>query len=760
MTQALADGLADRYRLGRELGAGGMATVYHAHDLKHERDVAIKVLRDDFAASVGADRFLAEIKTTARLAHPHILPLHDSGECAGCLYYVMPFVDGETLRARMDRDGQMPIADALGIAAAIADALSYAHDHGVIHRDVKPENIFLSGSHAVVADFGIARATTSTDARMTTTGLALGTPMYMSPEQAAGEADVDGRTDQYALATMLYEMIAGEPPFRGASAEAILIQRFTRDAPSVSLKRRDAPRSVDAAIARALKRDPDRRFDSITDFRAALSAPTSDARQLLSIAVLPFANMSGDSANEYFSDGLSEEIINVLSRLPGLHVAARTSAFSFKGRNTDLRVVGRQLSVATVLEGSVRKAGNRIRVTAQLENEEDGYHLRSERYDRALTDVFAIQDEIAQAIASKLELTLAGGYGSPATTNVEAYDFFLKGRAAMHQRGVALIRAVDAFERAIALDPGFAAAHAELARTLMLMALFGMAPFASLADRAESAAECAIACDPLLPASHLAIAMLLLYKHDRERASEEWARAVELGPKDADARGFRAIYDLNYVRGQFDDALNELDRAMELDPRSAVLYAHRAIVLSWARRLEEAAVAAGRALELDPDGFYPNWAMMAARCFEATALTPDGLREPQAAAVLATALLDKFGRHPWVMMAAALSQAAAGNKEIAESLVAELSARAKTSYVQPTIHAVSLFAAGRIDDGYRMLGEAVDAADPMFTVAAAHWPILDPLRGTKQFDALIDRIGWNQQLASARSVPGPAERAN
>ena len=751
MTQALADGLADRYRLGRELGAGGMATVYLARDLKHERDVAIKVLRDDFAASVGADRFLAEIKTTAGLAHPHILPLHDSGECAGCLYYVMPFVDGETLRARMDRDGQMPIGDALAIVAAVADALSYAHDHGVVHRDVKPENIFLSGSHAVVADFGIARATTTTSARMTTAGLALGTPMYMSPEQAAGESDVDGRTDQYALATVLYEMLAGVPPFRGPSAEAVLVQRFTRDAPSIALKRPDTPRNIDAAIARALKRDPDRRFDTITDFRIALSTATNDARELRSIAVLPFANMSGDSANEYFSDGVSEEIINVLTRMPGLHVAARTSAFSFKGRNTDLRVVGQQLGVATVLEGSVRKAGNRIRITAQLVNAEDGYHLWSERYDRELNDVFAIQDEIAQAIASKLELTLAGGtqYGPPATRNVEAYDFFLKGRAAMHQRGAALIRAVDAFERAIALDIGFAAAHAELARALLLMALFGMAPFASVVDRAESATECALAGDPMLPASHLAKAMLLLYKHDRERASDEWARAVELGPKDADARGFRAIYDLTYVRGQFDDALSELDRAMELDPRSAVLYAHRAIVLCWARRLDEAAVAAARALELDPDGFYPNWALMAARCFEATALTSDGLRQPQEAVALATALLDKFGRHPWVMMAAAVSQAAAGNKQSAESLVAELSARAKTSYVQPTIHAVSLFAAGRVDDGYRMLGLAVDAADPMFTVAAAHWPILDPIRQTTQFEALIDRIGWDRARSNA-----------
>src|SRR4051812_5888154 len=315
MTSLFAGALAEHYRLGRELGAGGMATVYLARDLKHDRDVAVKVLRDDLAASVGADRFLAEIKTTARLAHPHILPLHDSGESAGYLYYVMPFIDGETLRARMEREGQMPLADALAIASAMADALGYAHSQGVIHRDVKPENIFLSGGHALVADFGIARAVSATNTRITSAGLALGTPLYMSPEQAAGDADVDGRADQYALASVLFEMLAGEPPFRGPSTEAILAQRFTRDAPSVSSKRPGLPRSVESAIARGLTRDPDKRFDTLRDFATALFSTPSESHDLRSIAVLPFANMSGDSANEYFSDGVTEEIINALTHL-------------------------------------------------------------------------------------------------------------------------------------------------------------------------------------------------------------------------------------------------------------------------------------------------------------------------------------------------------------------------------------------------------------------------------------------------------------
>ena len=366
--------LAGRYRLGRELGSGAMATVYQAHDDRHDRSVAIKVLHPDVAASVGGERFLAEIQTTAKLAHPNILPLFDSGTEHDVLYYVMPLVVGESLRARLERERTIETDEALRITREVADALAYAHANGVIHRDIKPENILLAGNpgdgraaHALVSDFGIARRPSTTgNARLTSDGLSVGTPAYMSPEQAAADPHVDGRADQYSLACVLYEMLVGEAPFSGPSVEALLVRRFTRPPPRASSRRPDIPRHIDGAVLTAMARDPAERFPSMERFVDALSEPaaSSDVAGMdESVAVLPFANMSADPENEYFGDGMAEEIINALAQVPGLRVAARTSAFAFKGKSHDLRAIGEKLNVRTVLEGSVRRAGNRVRLS-------------------------------------------------------------------------------------------------------------------------------------------------------------------------------------------------------------------------------------------------------------------------------------------------------------------------------------------------------------------------------------------------------------
>ncbi len=331
--------LADRYRIERELGAGGMATVYLARDIRHDRAVAVKVLHADLAQELGAERFLSEIKTTARLRHPNILPLFDSGVAQNgddsLLYYVMPFIEGVSLRARLNRDGKLPVEESLRIAAEVSDALGYAHDHGVIHRDVKPENILLEGGHALVADFGIALAAAAPGAeRLTQSGMSLGTPAYMSPEQSTGDRDIDARSDVYSLACVLYEMLTGEPPFAGPTFESILVKRFTQQPPRVSIKRSGVHRQVDAAVFAAMAREPVQRPASMARFRDALTTRANEAATDApkSIAVLPFANMSADRDNEYFSDGIAEEIINALAQLPELRVAARTSAFSFKGK--------------------------------------------------------------------------------------------------------------------------------------------------------------------------------------------------------------------------------------------------------------------------------------------------------------------------------------------------------------------------------------------------------------------------------------------
>jgi serine/threonine-protein kinase len=751
MTPGLSAALTGRYQVSRELGAGGMARVYLAHDAKHDREVAIKVLRDDLAASIGAERFLAEIKTTAKLNHPHILPLHDSGEANGYLYYVMPFVDGETLRERLTREGRMSVDDALSIAREVADALSYAHGHGVVHRDIKPENIFLAGGHALVSDFGIARAASVGTTRITSVGMALGTPAYMSPEQAVGE-DVDGRADQYALASVLYEMLAGEAPFNGPTLESILVQRFTQAPPKVSVKRPEVPRSVESAVSTAMARSPAERFPTMSMFVESLSmhSATPPARpKARSIAVLPFANMSGDAQNEYFSDGISEEIINALAQLPGLHVAARTSAFSFKGRNVDLRTIGDQLGVATVLEGSVRKAGNRLRITAQLIDVSDGYHLWSERYDRELTDVFVVQDEIASAIAAKLDVTF-GSRGDaqlvkPPTEDVDAYDAYLKGRALMQKRGASLSLAVEVFEHAIAIDPRFAAAHAYLGESLVLMSMWGIVPFGDLRARATAAIETAVALEPDSVSSQIALGLLRFASFDRGRASEAWTRAVELDPSDADARAIYALYDGAYLRGDFDTAILEVERAVAADPRSAAIRTHQSLVLAWANRTSDAERAAREAVALEPDAFYARWGLV-----HVLARSGNG-----AAAIRAAhEVMAKFGRHSWIVTAQALG-ARHVRPDTATALFDELSARAKTTYVQPVMLATAALAAGRSDDAVRLLNEAIDDSDPLLALVLGHWPAFDELRGRADFRAILRRLGWEQPLAAGRRPPPP-----
>src|SRR2546430_3544343 len=428
-----------------------MATVYLARDLRHGRLVAIKVLRPEIAAALGPERFLREIELAARLTHPHILPLHDSGQAGGSLYYVMPYIEGESLRDRLEREGQLPVEEALRITREVASALSYAHSHDVVHRDIKPENILLSGGEAVVADFGIARAITqAAGTRLTETGIPIGTPAYMSPEQASGGGPIDGRSDVYSLACVLYEMLVGEPPYTGPSAQVVIAKRFTDPVPSVRRLRDTIPPTMDAAITKALAKAPTDRFATAGQFGGALEAPAQRARDTgrrtsrlaagaglaatlvvaaaglfvlsrphgtpalagppgQSIAVLPFVNVSGAPQEEYLSDGISEELINALSKLPQLKVVARPSSFAFKGKNEDVRQIGQAMQVATVLGGSVRRAANRLRVTAQLTDARNGYNLLSETYDREMGDVFSVEDGISHAIMRALQVHLVSG---------------------------------------------------------------------------------------------------------------------------------------------------------------------------------------------------------------------------------------------------------------------------------------------------------------------------------------------------------------
>src|SRR3954462_12043875 len=472
---ALTSSFADRYTIERLLGQGGMATVHLAEERKHRRKVAIKVLRRELGASVGAERFMREIGIAARLSHPHLLPLIDSGESGGSLYYVSPYVPGGSLRDRLRRDKRLTTDEALRIAHEVGAALDYAHRNGFVHRDVKPENILFADDHALLADFGIAQVRASSEGEsetLTLAGFTLGTPEYMSPEQAAGESAVGVPGDIYSLACVIYEMLAGEPPLTGATPRATMAKQVTERPRPLRSLRPDAPAGFERVLEKALAKNPAERYTTIAEFCDALNrARTEPTRRFTmmarSIAVLPFVNSSPDPDNEYLSDGITDELIDALAKVDGLRVASRTSAFALKGKSLDVRAIGALLGVSEVLEGSVRKSGDRLRITAQLTSTDDGRLLWSQRFDRTLVDVFAIQDEIATTIVNTLRATMFAELSEHIprryTENIQAYGLYLKGRFAWSRRtqeGVA--EAIEYFKQAIAEDPGYAPAYAGL----------------------------------------------------------------------------------------------------------------------------------------------------------------------------------------------------------------------------------------------------------------------------------------------------------
>ncbi len=573
--------LSQSYTIDRELGRGGMATVFLAQDVKHDRIVALKILHPDLAASMGSERFLREIKLAARLNHPHILPLFDSGAADDFLYYVMPYVEGESLRERLDRQSQLPVDEALHIARTMASGLDYAHRQGIVHRDVKPENVMLHEGEAMIMDFGIAKAVSVAGSEtLTQTGMMVGTPAYVSPEQASGEAVIDGRSDQYSLACVLYEMLAGERPFTGPTAQAVLAKRFAGSVRPVTQIRPSVPPAVEKALSRAMSTETSGRYASLALFAQALASgslttptdtqtmPQPVVSAAKSVAVLPFENMSNDAENEYFTDGIAEEIITALTKIQSLRVASRVSAFAFKGRKDDIEEIGRKLKVSTVLGGSMRKMGNRIRITAQLVNVADGYQLWSERYDRELEDVFAIQDDISQAIVKALRVILSEdekkAIEKVRSVNVEAYDFYLRGRQYFHQwRRKSMEYARQMFNRAIEIDPEYARAHAGIADACSLLYTYWDAREFNL-RQADTASSRALELDPELAEAHLARGIAVSLSKNMVEAEQEFQTAMRLDPKLFEAPYFygRACM----AEGRFADAARLFERAMTLRP--------------------------------------------------------------------------------------------------------------------------------------------------------------------------------------------------
>jgi serine/threonine-protein kinase len=613
----LREALAGRYEIERELGRGGMATVYLARDIQHERPVALKILHPDLAASLGAERFQREIKLAAKLQHPHILGVYDSGNVDGDLWFTMPYVDGESLRDRINREKQLPIAESVRICREAALALDYAHRQGVIHRDIKPDNILLIDGQAMVADFGIARAQGGGES-LTQTGMAIGTPGYMSPEQASGETTVDARTDVYALACVLYEMLAGEPPFSGPNAQAVIMRVMTETPRPITAVRQAVSPALTNAVARAMAKSPADRPKTAGEFAKQLETAMtaeyvpgaaipskSKTRRLAElavaavvvlalavagvlwrkdtasatvrrIAVLPFEN-EGAAGDEYFADGMTDEVRSRIASINGIQVTARASSSQYKKTAKTPKDIGKELSVQYLLTGTVRwskeNGVNRVRITPELIEVSNQSSKWTQAYDTVLSNVFDVQSTIASQVAQALNVALAppeaARIAQKPTTSLDAYDEFLKGEQITQSMGtsdgIVLGKGLEHYTKAVALDSNFLQAWVAIARAASVSAASG--PTKELVEQARVAAERAVALAPDRSEARLAMGSYLLnVKLDYEAAHQQYLEGLKRDPNNTELLGGLGVAER--VLGKFEDQLAHFKQAVALDPRS------------------------------------------------------------------------------------------------------------------------------------------------------------------------------------------------
>jgi serine/threonine-protein kinase len=766
------------YEVLEKLGEGGMGMVYKARDIQLGRFVAIKVLIP--ASGESSDRrarFLQEARAASSLNHPNIITIHDivavkNGDCI-----VMEYVRGQTVGEALEA-GRIPVIDCLKYAMQIADALSAAHGIGIVHRDLKPANVMVTPEGlAKVLDFGLAKLAGSQSplelgdsdttvsimatavaggSPKTTEGAIIGTLAYMSPEQAQG-GKVDVRSDIFSYGSVLYEMLTREKAFHGRSGLETLTA-ILRDQPRKFPAELDIAEDVQEVVLRCLRKDPDQRYQSMTDVKAALEqlyfASRSGilqaqsgmwkkpaAKALPSIAVLPFLNLSSDKENEYFSDGLAEEIINALTRIAKLRVAARTSAFVFRGAREDVRKIGETLNVASVLEGSVRKAGNRVRISVQLIGVADGNNLWSERYDREMTDVFEIQDEISHAIVEKLKVKLAGDSSDGTTVsahivkryteNLEAYDLYLRGRYELYKMTrEGLDASKRLFEEAIRLDPRYAPAHDGLAYCWYSEGFLGFVAPKEAMPKAKAAVRRAVELDETVAEAHATLGVILaLYDWDWVGAERELMRSIELNGA---SPGSRDVYAFYYLRamGRLDEAVTEVQNALSLDPLSILFRVHLGFLYYVQRNYEHSIAQFRKVLEMNPQ-FYLAHAMMG-NVYTLSRHFPEAL-ECYANARLADA------NSKFVDSLEAMTLAAAGERDKAEEMLAAIIKRSSKEYISPVSIAYVCTALGDHDMAFAHLDQAIHDRDPNILGLKSN-PIFDPLREDTRYRALLTKM--------------------
>ena len=721
------------YKIVAALGSGGMGVVYKGWDTRLNRFIALKTLSGE---KVGQPeerrRFLREAQAASQLNHPNIVTIHESLDDQGGCFLVMEYIEGRTLESVL-ANRTLTIAETLHYARQIADGLAAAHAAGIVHRDLKPANIMIAeGGRVKLLDFGLARFIEpsrgdETIGAQTTQGTVLGTAPYMSPEQAQGR-ELDTRSDIFSFGSVLYEMLSGRRAFRGDSWVGTLAAILKSDPIPLHELRPMVPAALERNVMLCLRKDPDQRFQKMTQVRAALAdTPIESARTgKPSIAVLPFANLSADKENEYFSDGLAEEVLNALTKIPELRVIARASAFAFRGQGHDLHTIGQRLKVETILEGSVRRAGNRIRITAQLIKVEDESHLWAEKYDRELTDVFAIQDDIAQEIAAALEVKLTLRDSRP--TNIEAYQSYLKG-IYWYQRYTAqsLALAKESFEQALALDPGYAPAHAGLAVFYSSIGALSIQRMSNVGPLAKAAAEKALALDADLSEAHSVLGLLAgVVQYDWKSAYAHFEAAIAIEPVPALVRSRYALYFL-LPMGKYEDAVDQYFRAMETDPLSMMVLFGLAFALYCGRRYKEAVEHAAEAVNLYPDYWPVHFALGVAQA-QLSAI-------PEAIASLETSLQLSPSFALATGYLAAL-YARSGETDRAERLMLELAERKQRSYVASSAFAIYNAAMRRDEPMFEALNAAREEREPVLTRIQAE-PYFWPYRADPRFQALL-----------------------